>query len=94
MDLGYTVVLKRPVGQRSPSGGTADLLVDGRSYDVYTPTTGNPDAIIRAVAKKGSQAYGVVLDLSDTSVRGPDLGDVLARVRGTGSRLQDVIIVE
>ena len=93
LDRGHTVVLRRPIGRRSPAGGTADLLIDGGAYDVYTPTTSSGDRIVGAIAGKGDRAFGVVVDLSDTSVSAADLGDVLTRVRGTGSRLQDVIPV-
>ncbi|MBP5107925.1 hypothetical protein, partial [Pseudomonas protegens] len=55
--------MRRPVGTRA-EGKTSDLLVNGVSYDVYTPATGNADRIISAIAKKNTQAEGVVLDLS------------------------------
>lgn len=48
---GDDVVLRPPVGTRA-EGGTSDLLVNGINYDVYTPTTGNPSAIIRQISKK------------------------------------------
>lgn len=50
--------------------------------EIYTPVTGNPSAIIRAIAKKNTQAKGIVLDLSETSVAESDLGNILARVKG------------
>ena len=78
---GNDVVLRPPVGTRA-DGGTSDLLVNGVSYDVYTPTTNNPSAIIRAITKKNTQASGIVLDLSNTTVNQSDLGNILARVKG------------
>lgn len=80
-DLGNEVVLRPPVGTRA-GGGTSDLLVNGINYDVYTPTTNNPSAIIRAITKRNTQATGVVLDLSSTTVTADDLGNILARVKG------------
>lgn len=80
-NLGNDVVLRPPVGTRA-DGGTSDLLVNGINYDVYTPTTNNPSAIIRAITKKNTQTTGVVLDLSSTTVTVDDLGNILARVRG------------
>ncbi len=79
--LGHSVVLRPPIGTR-PDGGTSDLLVDGKNYDVYTPITNNPSAIIRAITKKNTQAIGIVLDLSKTTVKEVELGNVLARVKG------------
>ena len=75
------VVLRPPVGTRA-GGQTSDLLVNGINYDVYTPTTSNPSAIIRAITKKNTQTTGVVLDLSSTTVTVDDLGNILGRVRG------------
>ncbi|MBQ8528096.1 MAG: hypothetical protein IJ429_06435, partial [Lachnospiraceae bacterium] len=80
-DLGNDVVLRPPAGTRV-DGGTSDLLVNGVNYDVYTPTTSNPSAIIRAITKKNTQTTGIVLDLSNTTVSIDDLGNILARVVG------------
>ncbi|WP_434347080.1 hypothetical protein ACN6A1_01645 [Myxococcus virescens] len=92
-DAGRNVVLRPPVGTRT-AGGTSDLLVDGVRYDVYTPTTTNANRIISAIAKKNSQAEGIVLDLSQTSVTRAQLGNVLERVRGVGANnIRDVIIL-
>lgn len=92
-DAGHNVVLRPPTGTRE-AGGTSDLLVNGVRYDVYTPTTSNANRIISAIAKKNSQAEGVVLDLSQTSVTRAELGNVLERVRGAGAtNIQDVIIL-
>ena len=90
---GFKVEFRDPVGTRSV-GGTSDLLINGLAYDVYTPTTGNPNRIISAIAKKNTQAVGVVLDLSNTSVSRSQLGDVLKRVQGAGAaRIKDVQII-
>ncbi|MFJ3410377.1 CdiA C-terminal domain-containing protein [Pseudomonas protegens] len=77
--------MRRPVGTRA-EGKTSDLLVNGVSYDVYTPATGNADRIISAIAKKNTQAEGVVLDLSRRTVTREQLGDVLRRVNGSGAK--------
>ncbi|MER7606968.1 DNRLRE domain-containing protein [Nocardioides sp. NPDC127503] len=91
--LGRNVELRDPVGARGTA--TSDLLVDGLQYDVYTPTSSNPNSIIRAIAKKGSQVQGggVVLDLSQTSVTRADLGDIMARVANSTSRVSDVVVL-
>lgn len=93
-ERGHQVVLRPATGTRA-SGATSDLLVNGVPYDVYTPTTSNPDRIISAVAKKNSQAQGVVLDLSKTTVTAEQLGNVMARVRGAGAgRIEDIVIIK
>ena len=87
------VSLRMPQGTRA-GGGTSDLLVDGVQYDVYTPVTANANRIISQLAKKNSQARGIVLDLSRTKVTSGQLGDVLARVRGAGAKnIDDVVII-
>ncbi len=92
-DLGNEVTLRPPTGTRA-GGGTSDLLVNGTRYDVYTPTTGNPDRIISAIAKKNSQAEGIVLDLSQASVTQAQLGDILRRVQGAGAtNIQNIVII-
>ena len=91
-NAGHHVVLRPPQGTRA-SGMTSDLLVDGRPFDVYTPRTNNPDRIVSAIAKKNSQAQGIVLDLSETKVLREQLGDLLARVRGAGATSIDQIII-
>jgi filamentous hemagglutinin len=68
--------------------------VGGAPYDIYTPTTSNPNRIISAIANKNQQASGIVLDLSRTSVTEEQLGNILKRVQGAGAtNIQDVIIV-
>lgn len=51
---GRNVVLREATGV----GRTSDLLVDGIPYDVYTPTTGNLNRVVSAIASKGSQVNG------------------------------------
>src|SRR5688572_2083174 len=92
--LGYRVVLRPPVGRRSPMGSTSDLLVNGLPYDIYSPRSRIARNIVGELAHKGSQAYGVVLDLSRTPVTSAVLGDILQRARRAGSRLQDVIVLD
>jgi filamentous hemagglutinin len=92
-EQGHDVTLRPPSGTRA-GGGTSDLLVDGKPYDVYTPTTSNPDRIISAIAKKNTQAEGVVLDLTGSSVTRAQLGNVVARVQGAGAtKITNVVII-
>ncbi|CAN7717956.1 hypothetical protein LJR232_005900 [Aquipseudomonas alcaligenes] len=90
---GKKVELRSPVGTRA-EGKTSDLLVDGVRYDVYTPTTGSADRIISAIAKKSTQAEGVILDLSESPVAREQLGDILRRVNGSGAKnISDIVII-
>jgi hypothetical protein len=93
-DLGYDETMRQLGTHRSPTGATADILIDGVPYDIYCPRTASIDRIVSAVASKGDQAYGVVVDLTDSVVTTPQLSNILIRVRRTGSRLLDVIVVE
>ncbi|MES0864368.1 hypothetical protein ABLN87_18610, partial [Ruegeria sp. SCPT10] len=91
--LGRNVELRDPVGTRA-GGGTSDLLVDGVPYDVYTPTSANPNRIISAIAKKNDQATGIVVDLSNSTVTADQLGNVLGRVNGAGAtNITDIVII-
>ena len=91
---GNRVTLRDPVGARG-AGGTSDLLVDGVPWDVYTPTSLNPNRIVSGIASKGSQVPGggVVVDLSQTSITLEQLGNLQARIAGTGSRVGDVLVI-
>ncbi len=92
-NLGKDVKLRMPSGTRA-EGGTSDLLVNDVRYDVYTPTTSNADRIVSAIAKKNNQATGVVVDLSKTSVKAADLGNVVQRVQNAGAaNIKDIIII-
>ena len=92
--LGNDVLLRTPKGLRE-AGGTSDLLVNSKiSYDVYTPTTTNPNRIISAIAKKNSQATGIIIDLTHTSVNETQLGDVLKRVQNAGAtNITDIKVI-
>ncbi len=93
-DLGNEVILRMPQGTRA-GGGTSDLLVNGVNYDVYTPITSKADRIISAIAAKKDQAVGIVLDMSQTSVKIEELGDVTARLVGKGvTTIKDIIIIK
>lgn len=93
-DKGHHVVLRLPVNTQM-GVRTSDLLVDGIPYDVYTPKTLNPNRIISAIAKKNSQAQGIVLDLTETEVTPNQLGNVLERVQGAGAtNIFEIIIIE
>jgi filamentous hemagglutinin len=90
---GKKVQLRSPTGTRA-GGETSDLLVDSVRYDVYTPTTGNANRIISAIAKKNTQTEGVVLDLSNSSVTREQLGNVLGRINGAGAtNISDIVII-
>lgn len=93
-DLGNEVLLRAPVGTRA-GGGTSDLLVNGVAYDVYTPTTSNPNRIVSAIASKNTQATGIVLDLTNSSVTPEQLRSILQRVRGAGAtNITDIKIIK
>ncbi|MET9362330.1 RHS repeat-associated core domain-containing protein [Streptomyces sp. NPDC006632] len=81
--LGKKVELRDPVGTRA-GGQTSDLLVDGVPWDVYSPTTTNPKAILTKVAKKHSQVHGggVIVDLSGTGLSASQFDGALVRVNG------------
>ncbi|EYT82199.1 hypothetical protein CF54_14865 [Streptomyces sp. Tu 6176] len=81
--LGKKVELRDPVGTRA-EGKTSDLLVDGVPWDVYSPTSTNPKAILTKVAKKHSQVHGggVIVDLSGTGLSANQFDGALARVNG------------
>ncbi|MCP3659276.1 MAG: hypothetical protein GY830_02740 [Bacteroidetes bacterium] len=82
---GYNVHLRNPIGTRA-SGHTSDLLINGITYDVYTPITKKPHRIISEIAKKNDQAVGIILDLSATDVKLGELGNILKRVNGCGAK--------
>lgn len=97
---GDTVILRDPVGPRFADGGTSDLVVNGTTYDIYTPETSNINNIYRTMANKHGQANGIVLNLSKTSLTAADFPDVLLRLqsklRSQGSivNIQDVIVYD
>lgn len=84
------VYLRNPEGRRQADGqgNTSDLLIDGETFDIYTPepTAGNNDkkngAIVRHIAQKNSQATGIVLNLSNTDVEIDPEDRILARLKG------------
>lgn len=80
---GKNVILRNPVGERSPGGKTSDLVVNGVNYDVYTPKTSNIGRIVGAVAEKNDQAKAIVIDLSKTTVKPEELSNILKRVEGS-----------
>lgn len=90
-DGGENVVLREATGV----GRISDLLVNGVPYDVYTPTTGNIDRIVSAVASKGSQVQGggIIIDLSQSPLTVEQLGNILPRVQGVTSQISDIRVV-
>jgi hypothetical protein len=69
--------------------GAADLMVGGRAYDVYTPTTGNIHTIMREIEGK---RFDVVLNVSRSAISSADLSSLSARLAGKGF-IRDLIIV-
>lgn len=54
----------------------------------------NSNAIVSAIAKKNTQATGIVLDLRSTTVTTEQLGNLLGRVRGAGAtNITDIKII-
>jgi hypothetical protein len=98
-NLGKNTELRIPSGIRSANGSTSDLLIDGKTYDVYTPKTSNADNIIGNIFKKRTQCNGVVLDLSESNVNPADLRDIMRRLqgaaqaRGTDLNIEQVITI-
>lgn len=89
---GYNIELRDPVN--TGLGRTSDLLINGVPYDVYTPRTNSIDRIVSAIAKKGNQATGVVLDLTETNIEAHQLENILTRVQGAGAKqITDIIIL-
>lgn len=92
--LGNNVILRMPQGTRA-AGGISDLLVNGVTYDVYTPITNNASRIIFGIAAKKDQAVGIMIDLSQTTVSAGELGDIMARLLGKGvTTIKDIIIMK
>jgi Contact-dependent growth inhibition CdiA C-terminal domain len=81
-NLGKNVQLRKPTGLRAANGSTSDLVVDGVTYDVYTPFTSNAGNIIGRIFEKRTQANGVVLDLSRSGVNPADFRDIMKRLNG------------
>jgi RHS repeat-associated protein len=77
-----SVILRDPSGLRAADGGTSDLLINGTTYDIYSPTTNNASRLLSSAAAKFTQAHGVVIDLTDTSLTASDLGNALPRMQG------------
>jgi hypothetical protein len=91
---GNEVVLRRPAGSAS-GGGASDLLVNGRRWDVFTPTTKCPDRIVSALAARHSRTRveGVVVDLSQTCVEAVELADLESRLGGLGAVAGRVVVM-
>ncbi|WP_218080310.1 CdiA C-terminal domain-containing protein [Anthocerotibacter panamensis] len=90
-DQGNEVILREATGTERLS----DLLVNGVPYDVYTPTTGNVNRIVSAVASKGSQVRGggVIIDLSKSPLTPEALGNILQRVQGITSQISNILVI-
>jgi|GEM_PF-4097954 len=92
--FGKEVELRQPKGKRSSGGETSDLVVDGKTYDVYTPETSNINRIVSAIRKKNNQATGVVVDLSRSNATTEQLSNILKRVQGAGgTNITDIKIM-
>jgi RHS repeat-associated protein len=75
-----SVVLRSASGTRSATGATSDLVINGRTFDIYSPETNNVDSIYRVVRNKNSQATGIMLNLTNTSVDGGQVSKFMARL--------------
>ncbi|MFC4686021.1 hypothetical protein ACFO4P_03635 [Epilithonimonas pallida] len=92
-DKGGKVIL-RDVIEGGAQGRTSDLLVDGLTYDVYTPETSSVKSIVSAIRSKNSQAQGIVVDLSKSSLKPSDLNNILKRVQGAGAKnIKDIVVM-
>jgi hypothetical protein len=75
---GRNVHFQTPTGLRGPN--TADFLVDGVPFDVFTPVTKTPGNVIKGIFNKDNQAPNILLNMRHTPVRVDELGDILHRV--------------
>jgi hypothetical protein len=94
---GNNVVLRPPSGTRA-AGNTSDLIVNGRLYDVYTPTSSNPTRVLEGIQKKNSQLSsggGVVVDLRASPLSSGDFPDIVPRLQGSGrTNISDVVFIK
>jgi hypothetical protein len=96
---GDTVELRDPEGQRLQDGNTSDLLVNGKTYDIYSPKTSNVGRIVGAIASKANQARGIVLHLANTTLTEGDMPNLLGRVNGalrgrSANIIEDIIFFD
>jgi len=90
------VILRPATGK----GKTSDLVVNGKTYDIYTPKTNDVGSIVSTILRKNSQTTGIVLNLSRTSVTRSDLGNLMyrviraAEVQGVTLNIDDVIVMD
>jgi filamentous hemagglutinin len=72
----------------------SDLLVNGVSYDVYTPKTTRIENILSAIIGKNNQAQGVVVDLRNVGNLPYSEAGVLTRVQELGAtNIQDIVFL-
>ena len=90
---GYNVELRDPSGARSKYGSTSDIVANGESWDVYTPRTSNPTRILGGMEKRHNQCQNIIVDLSETTVKVNQLGDVSARLKGKGVSFKQIIFI-
>ena len=81
-----SIILRPAQGERAPQGGTSDLLVNGKTYDILSPTTKNTDSIFRSVYNKNSQATGIILDLTDSAATPDRFSNLIGRLVGKASQ--------
>lgn len=76
------------------NGRLSDLVVNSRTYDVYTPETNNFINLLGKIAKKNSQAIGIVLDLRNIENIPYSEWSILTRVREMGAEnIQDIVVI-
>jgi hypothetical protein len=91
---GNEVVLRAPA-ESAVGGGSSDLFVNGRRWDIFAPKTKSADRIVSALVtwRGQSPADGVVLDLTQTCVVAADLVGLEARLIGLGAAPGDIIVI-
>lgn len=84
-----TVIQRDPPGEGALRkrdayvGNTSDLTVDGVNYDITSPEPGTSVAqTLSAAAGKYTQARGIVINLSRTSLTAADFGDNVLNCQG------------
>jgi len=80
-------------GDILPNGKNPDLKIEGKYFDVYTPTSSNISQVRKGISKKvkGEQADRIVLNLADSDVSADDISKMLSNPNKEITGLQEVI---
>lgn len=91
---GNEVVL-RASAESAVGGGSSDLFVNGRRWDVFALKTKSADRIVSALAARRGQSptHEVILDLSQTCVVAADLVGLEALLIGLGAAPGDIVVI-